>query len=41
MNLSHAQGTPPPAAVGEALLLHALDQGVPLDRPSLGPSLET
>ncbi len=30
MNLSHAYGTPPPAAVGEALLLQALDQGVTL-----------
>jgi aryl-alcohol dehydrogenase-like predicted oxidoreductase len=30
MNLSHAYGTPPPAADAEALLLDALDQGVTL-----------
>lgn len=30
MNLSHAYGTPPPAADAEALLLAALDQGVTL-----------
>lgn len=30
MNLSHAYGTPPPDAAGEALLLDALDQGVTL-----------
>ncbi len=30
MNLSHAYGTPPPVAEGEALLLDALDQGVTL-----------
>ncbi len=30
MNLSHAYGTPPPAAEAQALLLDALDQGVSL-----------